>query len=247
MHTTEHGEKRLARPRLRLQRTARAVECARDQRTLAGDEGAHAGVQLGQLARWAARTGRRHGTSRERCELGAELVRPRGVAIVPVAGAAYQLAESVDGLTNLLGDRGIPRAASVAYRLGHRLEARGRLRDRGLLRQQRRPTQRPRDAHQLVARWTAAGAEQRLEIIEALSGFEGEEVGRSQGLGHEGEKSLGNGRRRRYGAPARAVSTSRRISRTATVIPPSTARLTTLCPMFSSSMSAIAATGATLR
>ena len=92
--------------------------------------------------------------------------------------------------------------------------------------------QHARGPEELVGRRPVGPADEGLEAIEAFAGLEGEEVGGGEGIGH------GSVRYQRL-APRTKCS----ISSTAVRMPAITARLTTLWPMLSSSISGIAATG----
>ena len=151
------------------------------------------------------------------------------VGSFPAGGARHQPAQRAQPLEPRVARRGLPRQRVVTNLPTDRLEARGRPRIGAQAGHQRRAAQRPGATHQPLGVGAVVRTGQRVEIGQVLVRLEREELGAARSRTH-----------------ARAALSSCFISRTAVPIPVKSARLTMLCPMLSSSIASIRATGCTL-
>ena len=183
----QHVLQRVVRQRVRAQRLRRAVQCARDGRAFARHERAGASVEAEGFGR--SDLGGR--AARELVQLRGQRLRLRAVGLAPVRRAAHEDLEVVDRAHGELLRVGVPGTAALAQRARQRLDARGRLGGRLLVRHQGTAAQRPRQPHELVCPGRLALLEQRVQPLEILPCLEGEEVGHAEGFAwgrHGGNK-----------------------------------------------------------
>ena len=173
-------------------------------------------------------------------------------ALGPRRDPADQDLQVVHGPDRDLSRAGIPAAPPFAQAAGERLEPGGGAGDRGLARHQRAAAQRPRQPHELVGR----GWRPRARAGRPAAPDTPPPRGRRSRPWRAGCRAGGSwsySKIRTASAfshhpaifPVAAASISCRMRRTASSNPQNTALLTMLWPMFSSSISGVAATGCT--
>ena len=176
------------------------------------------------------------GAAGERLQAQAEPNGARRLRLAPFAHPAHQQAELVHGLDHLFPCGRVPHAPAVAVGARQRFEPRGRAGDRLLAGHECGAAEHASRAEEVIGGRAVRPADDGVEPVETFPGLEREEIGGGERVGHE---------------PVRyqdlAPRTKCAISCTAARIPTITARLTTLWPMLSSSISGMAATGTTLR
>jgi hypothetical protein len=182
LHPADDGVERLPVARRGLQRAGGAIQGAGDQRSLASDEGAHAGVELAGCASTVGGLGRR--PPRQRLQGQGQAARPHRVAIVPLADPPHQDAKLLDRLGHLLPAAGIPFPPPLSQRAGDRLHSACRARDGLLRRHQRGATEHPAGAEEVLGRGRVLAPGKRLQPVETLAGFQREEIRGGQGVGH---------------------------------------------------------------